>query len=139
MPEQKTKPSDQPVEQFLNAIADETKREDCFVLLKMMQQVTGKEPKLWGKQLIGFGQYRYKGKSGREGDWFLIGFSPTKNDISIYILSGFDVFAELMKKLGKHKTGKGCLYIKKLEDVDVKVLKELVVAGYEWMANRAKQ
>ena len=103
MAEQKTKPGDQPVEQFLNTITDETKRKDCFVLLKMMQQVTGEKPKLWGKQLIGFGQYHYKGKSGREGEWFLIGFSPTKQNISIYILSGFDVFAELMKKLGNIK------------------------------------
>jgi hypothetical protein len=96
------------------------------ILLQMMEQVTKEEPKMWGSSIVGFGSYHYKGASGREGDWLLTGFSPRKENLTLYIMGGFDLHQDLLKKLGKHKTSGGCLYIKKLDDVDKKVLKELV-------------
>jgi hypothetical protein len=92
----------------------------------MMKQVTKEEPKMWGASIVGFGSYHYKGAGGREGDWMLIGFSPRKQNLSLYLMHGFEVHKDLLNKLGKYKTSMGCLYIKKLEDVDQKVLKELV-------------
>jgi hypothetical protein len=124
--ELKTKVNNASVEGFLNSVKDEQTREDCFEILKIMQQVTKEEPKMWGTSIIGFGSYHYKGASGREGDWMLTGFSPRKQNLTLYLMHGFDVHKDLLKKLGKHKTSMGCLYIKKLEDVDKKVLKELV-------------
>ncbi|MBD3298968.1 MAG: DUF1801 domain-containing protein [candidate division Zixibacteria bacterium] len=114
------------VQDVLDRIADEQQREDAQVLLKMMKSVTRKEPVLWGPGMIGFGSYHYKYDSGREGDWFLTGFSPRKNNLSIYIMAGFDRYPELMDKLGKYKTGKSCLYVKRLDDIDLKILKQLV-------------
>lgn len=124
--EVKTKVNDASVEDFLNAITDEKKREDCFELLKLMEQVTNEQPKMWGTSIVGFGSYHYKGASGREGDWLATGFSPRKDNLTLYITGGFDSHQDLLKKLGKHKTSMGCLYIKKLADVDKDVLKELV-------------
>jgi len=125
--ELKTKVNDVSVEGFLNSVADEQKREDCFEVLKLMKQVTKETPKMWGSSIVGFGSFHYKGASGREGDWLLTGFSPRKQNLTLYIMGGFDSHTDLLKKLGKYKTSVGCLYIKKLEDVDKKVLKELVV------------
>jgi hypothetical protein len=125
--ELKTKVNEASVESFLNSVKDEQARADCFEILKMMKQVTKEEPKMWGSSIVGFGSYHYKGASGREGDWMLTGFSPRKQNLTLYLMGGFDAHADLLKKLGKHKTSVGCLYIKKLEDVDKKVLKELVV------------
>ena len=101
-------------------------QKQSFEIAKMMKQVTKAEPKMWGTSIVGFGTYHYKGKSGREGDWMLVGFSPRKQNLTLYIMAGFDRYDELLKKLGKYTTGKSCLYIKKLADVDKKVLKELV-------------
>ncbi len=124
--ELKTKVNDASVEAFLNSVADEQKRADCFEILKLMRQVTQEPPKMWGASMVGFGSYHYKGAGSREGDWMLTGFSPRKQNLTLYIMSGFDLHEELLKKLGKFKTSVGCLYIKKLDDVDRSVLKELL-------------
>ena len=126
MAELKTKLNNASVEGFLNTIKDEGARKDCFEILKIMKQATKHEPRMWGSSIVGFGSYHYKYKSGREGDWFLMGFSPRKQNLTLYFMGGFERYEGLLKKLGKYSSGKGCLYIKKLEDVDIKVLKDLV-------------
>lgn len=122
--ELKTKATDASVEEFLQGVSDETKRQDCYEILKIMKKATKAEPKLWGSSIVGFGDYHYVYDSGREGDWFITGFSPRAQNLTLYMMGGFD--PELLQQLGKYKTGKGCLYIKKLEDVDTKVLAELI-------------
>jgi hypothetical protein len=122
MAELKTKLNDASVTDFLNKIENEEKRKDSFEILKLMQQVTGQEPKMWGSSIIGFGNVHLKYESGRELDWFITGFSPRKQNLSLYGLPHTDE----LKKLGKYKTGGGCLYVNKLKDVDTKVLKELI-------------
>ena len=136
MAELKTKKTEQSVEDFLNAIADEQTRQDCFAIVKLMQKATKAKPKMWGPAIVGFGDYHYKYESGRENDWFLVGFSPCKQNLSLYIMAGFERYDELMQKLGKHKTGKSCLYIKKLADVDQKVLKELIEQSVAHFASK---
>ena len=126
MAELKTKPSDMGVEALLDAIPDETRRSDCRTIAKLMEKLTGSKPQLWGASIVGFGTYHYRYASGREGDWFITGFAPRKNDLTLYILSGFTRFEDLMSRLGRHKTGKSCLYIRRLEDIDMKVLEELI-------------
>jgi hypothetical protein len=133
MAELKTKRNKGDVEAFLNNVADEGKRQDSFTLLELMTKFTDKEPEMWGDSIIGFGSYHYKYASGREGDWFLTGFSPRKQNLTLYIMAGFDEYEQLLGKLGKHSTGKSCLYIKKIEDVDLDVLKELVKRSVEHM------
>jgi hypothetical protein len=133
MAELKTKKNDASVEDFLNTIKDEQIRADCFEISKLMSQVTKAEPKMWGSSIVGFGQYHYKYASGRENDWMLVGFSPRKQNITLYIMAGFDRYDELLAKLGKFTTGKSCLYIKKLADVDKKVLKKLVTESVKVM------
>ena len=133
--ELKTKVNEASVEGFLNSVADEQARKDCFEILKMMKQVTKEEPKMWGASIVGFGSYHYKGASGREGDWMLTGFSPRKQNLTLYIMGGFNLHKDLLKKLGKYKTSVGCLYIKKLDDVDRKILKELVAESVRTMKN----
>lgn len=124
MAELKTKINDASVPDFLNKVSDESTRADCFAILKMMQQVTKTEPKMWGSSIVGFGHVHYAYASGREGDWFSIGFSPRKANLTLYSMGGFN--ENDLQKLGKFKMGKGCLYIKSLKDVDVKVLKSLL-------------
>lgn len=136
--ELKTKVNDASVTKFIEGVTDEAKRNDCFEILKMMQQVTKEEPKMWGATIVGFGSYHYKGKSGREGDWMLTGFSPRKQNLTLYLMSGFDTHTDLLKKLGKFSTSAGCLYIKKLDDVDRRVLKELVKASVKRMKELSK-
>lgn len=126
MAELKTKVNDQPVTAFLDSVADEDRRQDCYTILEIMKKATRAEPKMWGDSIVGFGSYHYTYASGREGDWLLTGFSPRKQNLTLYIMSGFSDFEELLSRLGKHKTGKGCLYIKKLTDVDLAVLEELI-------------
>lgn len=133
MAELKTKRNKGDVQAFLVSVPDEKKRQDSFAILELMRQVTGKEPEMWGDSIVGFGSYHYKYKSGREGDWFLTGFSPRKQNITLYIMAGFDEYDKLLNKLGKHTTGKSCLYVKKIEDVDADVLKELVRQSVEHM------
>lgn len=133
MAEPKTQPTDQSVEDFLNAIPDEQKRADAFAVLKLMKQVTRAEPQMWGSSIVGFGRYRLKYASGREGDWPLAAFSPRKQNLTLYIMAGFEGYADLLKKLGKFKTGKACLYVNKLADVDLPTLKELVKQSVKHM------
>jgi hypothetical protein len=122
----KTKPGKESVDDFLNNIEDEKKRQDSYVILNLMKQTTQAEPKLWGGNMVGFGKYSYKYASGHSGEWFLTGFAPRKKNLTLYIMSGFDDYETLMGKLGKYKTGKSCLYINKVEDIDLIVLGELV-------------
>lgn len=126
MAQLKTRPNDKNVVEFLNAVENETKRKDSFTILDLMQQVTGSDPIMWGDSIIGFGTYHYKYASGREADWFLTGFSPRVQNLTLYIMSGFDEYDDLLGKLGKHSTGKSCLYVKRLENIDLEVLKEMV-------------
>ncbi|MDA0978347.1 MAG: DUF1801 domain-containing protein [Proteobacteria bacterium] len=111
---------------FLKAVADPQQRKDTQVLHRMMREITGKRAKMWGDSIVGYGSYHYRYDSGREGDFLLTGFSPRKQNISVYIMPGFSAYAGLMKKLGRHKTGKSCLYIKTLEDIDLDVLRQLI-------------
>lgn len=135
----KTKVNSASVEKFLkSAVKDDKELKDCYEILKMMKQVTKEEPKMWGTSIVGFGSYHYKGSGGREGDWMLTGFSPRKQNLTLYLMHGFDAHKDLLKKLGKHKTSMGCLYIKKLDDVDKKVLKELVTASVKRMKKLAQ-
>ena len=124
--ELKTKVNDASVTKFLKSVDDEQKQKDCFEIVQMMKQATKAEPKMWGSSIIGFGSRRYKYASGREGDWMQIGFSPRKQNITLYLMLGSGRHTDLLKKLGKHSTGKGCLYIKRLSDVDIRVLKEMI-------------
>jgi hypothetical protein len=126
----KTKPTSAGVEDFINNIKDEQKRKDSFVLLEMMKKATGEEPVLWSSSIIGFGNKRYKSPAtGREVDWLRIGFAPRKANLSLHISVSIKEYAATLKKLGKHKTGAGCLYINKLEDIDLKVLKGIIDAS----------
>ena len=118
---------------FLNSVPDEKKRRDSFTILELMKKVTGKEPEMWGDSIVGFGEYHYNYASGREGDWFLTGFSPRVENLTLYIMAGFDQYDTLLSKLGKHSTGKSCLYIKKIEDIEMDVLEELVRRSVEHM------
>ena len=130
MAEIKTKPTSASVEDFINNVKDEQKRKDSFVILEMMKKATGEEPKMWGSSVIGFGNVRYKSPTtGREVDWLRIGFSPRKANLSLYISIDIKEHAAALKKLGKHKTGVGCLYINKLEEIDMKVLKGMIDAS----------
>lgn len=134
MADLKTKPNEASVEAFLNGVEDERKREDSFAILELMLEVTGAEAQMWGSSIIGFGSYHYTYASGREGDWFQVGFAPRKQNLTLYIMSGFDAYDDLLGKLGKHKTGKSCLYIKRLADVDLDTLRELVVQSVAYIA-----
>jgi hypothetical protein len=130
MAENKTQKTDASVTDFLNGVADEQKRRDSFILLDLMSQVTGLEPKMWGPSMIGFGDVHYKYASGREGDMFKVGFSPRKQNLTIYITDGFAHYQELLAKLGKHKTSVSCLYVNKLADIDLAVLREMVSRSF---------
>ena len=133
MAELKTKKTGASVTAYLNAIKDRHKRADCKAIAKMMRDVTGHRAKMWGGSIVGYGSYDYKYASGHEGTWPICGFSSRARNITIYIMPGFSKFSVLMKKLGKYKTAKSCLYIKKLEDVDQKVLKDLIAASVKEM------
>ena len=135
MDEIKTRVTDDSVEDFINAVENDGKRQDGFTLLEIFKRVTGEPAKMWSKSLIGFGQYHYKSeKSSQEGDWMLTAFSVRKTNLTIYVMPGAEKYPELLAKLGKHKASKGsCIYINKLSDVDLKVLEELVKTGYENM------
>lgn len=126
MAENKTQKTDASVIDFLNTIPDETKRQDSFKIVEVMQQASGAAPKLWGPSIIGFGDSHYKYESGREGDWFQVGFSPRKQNLALYIRGGLPLYETQLARLGKYKTGKGCLYINKLSDVNLDVLREMI-------------
>lgn len=131
MAELKTRKNEGDVEGFLNSIENDRRRQDGYALLQMMSEVTGEEPKMWGDSMVGFGEYHYKYESGREGDFFVVGFAPRKQALSLYLMSGFDAYDDLLARLGKHKTGKACLYVNKLADVDEAVLRELIAQSYQ--------
>lgn len=133
MPQNKTVANDNNVTAFLNAVEPEKKRKDSLAIKKLMEKVTGEQATMWGSSIVGFGSYHYRYESGREGDMPLVGFSPRKQAITLYIMSGFDAYDDLLGKLGKYKTGKSCLYIKKTEDVGMDVLRELVKQSAEHM------
>lgn len=139
MAEQKTKPTAVSVASFLNAVADEQQREDAFAILALMKELTGLEPKMWGPSIVGFGEYHYKYASGHEGDCCLIGFSPRKGNLSLYFTPGLERFEAQLKRLGKFKTGKACLYIKRLTDVDLVVLREMIQAGFAMISQPSQQ
>lgn len=126
MSENKTQKTNASVIDFLNSIPDEKKRQDCLTVFEIMRQVTGLEPKMWGASIVGFGDVHYKYASGREGDWFKVGFSPRKQNLTLYIMDGFPRYQSLLAELGKHKTGVSCLYINKLADVKLDVLREMI-------------
>ena len=129
----KTQPTNLKVSEFIASIEDKGKRADCKELMKLMREVTGKRATMWGTSIVGFGKYHYKYASGREGDFFLTGFSPRKQALTIYIISGFSRHQALVDKLGKFKTGKSCLYVKRLDDIDRSVLEKLVKASVAYM------
>ena len=127
----KTSPNRSSVKAFVDAIDDDARRKDVRAAMKLMRAVTGEAPKMWGDSIIGYGSYHYVYDSGREGDWFLAGLSPRKRNLTIYVMAGFERAPELMAKLGKYKTGKSCLYVNKLDDVDTDVLAQLVRGSVE--------
>ena len=130
----KTKPTTQKAEDFLEKVENPKKRADSFEILKLMKEITGEKPVMWGDSIIGFGVYHYKYKSGREGDWPIVGFSPRKQNLSIYLMIGFeDELKPTLLKLGKYKTGVSCLYINKLQDVDMSILGKLIEKSYKHM------
>lgn len=127
MSEIKTKVNEASVEDFIDSVADETRRQDGYALLKMFTKITGEKPKMWGTSIIGFGQYHYKSeRSSQEGDWPLSGFSPRKQNLTLYVMAPYSDLDDLLDKLGKHKTSKGCLYINKLADIDQSVLEKII-------------
>jgi hypothetical protein len=133
MAELKTQPTNEKVTDFLDKVVDPVKRRDSYKILELLKKVTGEEPVMWGTSIVGFGRYHYQYASGREGDWMLTGFSPRKQALTLYILSGFDEYDDLLGKLGKYKAGVSCLYIKKMEDIDQEVLEELVNQSVDHM------
>jgi hypothetical protein len=130
----KTTVNDANVEDFINKVEDDVKRQDSLKLLKLFSKVTGEKPKMWGSSIVGFGSYHYKSeKSRQEGDWMLTGFSPRKQNLTLYVMPGFDDYHDLLNDLGKHKTSVGCLYINKLADVDLAVLEKLIKRSFAAM------
>lgn len=136
MAEPKTKRTDASVAAFLEAVEDPRRREDARAVLALMKRITGEEPKMWGASIIGFGSYTYTYASGQTGDWPIAGFSPRKQALTLYVMPGFEKDADILKRLGKHKTGKSCLYLNRLADVDAGVLEELLRRSVERMRNR---
>ena len=132
----KTLENDSNVNDFLEGVQDAQKKADSYTILQMMEDITGFKPKMWGASLVGFDSYHYKYETGREGDMLKVGFSPRKTAMTVYIMPGFERYDDLMSKLGKYKTGKSCLYIKKLSDVDMAVLKELITESYQYMTKK---
>ncbi len=126
MAELKTRPNDRDVEKFLDSVTDERRRRDARTILNLMRKTTKAEPRMWGDSMVGFGSYHYKYETGREGDWFVTGFSPRRQNLTLYLMAGFHGCDDLLKKLGKHKVGKSCLYLKSLDDIHLPTLRELV-------------
>ena len=138
MAQPKTQKTDASVEDFLNGVENERKREDSFAILELMQGVTGEEPAMWGTSIVGFGEYSYRYASGRKGEWPLVGFSPRKRNLALYIMSGFEDYDALLSDLGKYRTGKSCLYVNKLADVDLPTLRRLVEESVAHMAETSE-
>ncbi len=124
--------TDRDVGEFLSTVSNKKRRNDSLEVLEIMRDITGKEPKVWGVSIVGFGKYSYQRKNGDEFEWFNVGFSPAKAHLSIYLMFDINEETELLEKLGPHRAGKGCLYIKSLADVDIEVLKELILKSNRW-------
>jgi hypothetical protein len=135
MAELKTKPTRDSVSAFIAKVSDEQRRKDCKIIIELMREATKAKPEMWGSSIVGFGRCKYKYPSGRELEWMLVGFSPRKNDLTLYITSGFQSSPKLMAKLGKYKTGKSCLYVKRLADIDLNALRELIKESVEKIQN----
>ena len=136
MAENKTRPTDKSVADYIAAIEPESRREDCQHIHEMMKRLSGWEPKMWGPTIVGYGEYHYKYESGREGDAYRIGFSSRAQNISLYIMPGYGELEDALGRLGKHKVGKSCLYIKRLSDIDEAVLEEIILKGLSLMAEK---
>ena len=134
--ENKTQPTEQSVESFLDSVEDERKRVDSYTLLELIGEITGDKPVMWGSSIVGFGTYHYKYASGREGEFMVTGFSPRKRNLTIYIMPGFDQYEQMLSRLGKYKTGRSCLYVNKLADIDLDVLRELITADVKHMREK---
>ena len=139
MAELKTKRTTASVSAFLKRIPDPARRRDCLTIKRMMEQVTRSKAKMWGPSIVGFGTYKYQYPNGREAEWMLTGFSPRKQNLTLYIMSGFEQRDELLNKLGKHKTGKACLYINRLDDVHLPTLKKLIQHSFKHMMAKANK
>jgi hypothetical protein len=139
MSELKTKPNNEDVNAFIDGVEPAWKQDDSKELLKLMKKITGEDPKMWGPSIIGYGSYHYKYESGREGDWFLTGFSPRKQNMTVYLNGGFAGSEKLLEKLGKHKISVGCLYVKKLADIDISILEQLIIKSVETLKVRYKE
>ena len=137
MAEAKTKPTNQSVDSFINKLSDPQTREDCFTIVKLMKEATRCDPHMWGSAIVGFGMRRIQYAGGREGDWPLIAFSPRKQNLTLYIMTGSDSHSELLKKLGKHSVSGGCLHIKRLSDIDLPTLKKLIRESVKLKKRRA--
>jgi len=129
MAENKTKPTAKSVPEFLEQIEDPKRRADCLTIAALMEKLSGSKPKMWGDSIVGYGDYHYEYASGRKGDWFLVGFSPRKQNLTIYVMGYLEFYSDLLEGLGKYKHGKGCLYIKKLEDIEMDVLENLIATS----------
>lgn len=132
----KTVPTDQSVNEFIDAVEDEQRRDDCRAVRRIMEEITGEPAKMWSSSIVGFGNYHYQYASGHEGDWMITGFSPRKRDLTLYLMAGFERYDELMEQLGKYKNGKSCLYIKRLADIDEQVLRQLITASVSYIRER---
>ena len=136
MSDLKTKPNDASVDAYLDSVENPRRREDARRVLALMQEITGEPAKMWGSSIVGFGSYHYTYASGREGDWPIVGFAPRKQNLVLYIMPGFARYDDLLSRLGKHRTGKSCLYVNKLADIDLAVLEELVRESFADMISR---
>ena len=136
MAENKTQATNISVASFFDAIEDEQRRQDCIAVATLMEGATGEHAKMWGPTIVGFGQYHYKYESGREGDFLIVGFSPRKQNLTLYIMDGFSNYGVLLSKLGKYKTGKSCLYLKNLSDVNMEVLRQLIAESVQYMRTK---
>ncbi|WP_029039865.1 DUF1801 domain-containing protein [Cucumibacter marinus] len=132
----KTQQTESSVADFLNAIEDDTKRADAWRIDEIMREITGEDAKMWGAAIVGYGRYHYKYESGREGDFMIAGFSPRKANLTLYIMAGFSTYEKLLEKLGKHKTGKSCLYVKRLSDIDESVLRAMIAESVAYMRDK---
>ncbi|WP_258102787.1 DUF1801 domain-containing protein [Marinoscillum sp. MHG1-6] len=136
MSDLKTTPNNQSVTEFLDAVPNETRKKDARAVLQLMKKITGKKPVMWGPSIVGFGTYHYKYASGREGDWFWVGFSPRKHKLVLYIMAGFGKYDTLMAQLGKYKTGVSCLYINQLSDINIDILRELITESVDFIKTK---
>ena len=136
MAEPKTKVNDEDINEFLDSVENDKRRTDTEIVIEIMERVTGHPAKMWGTSIIGFDTYTYKYESGKTGDWMITGVSPRKSSLSVYIMPGFESYGDLLGKLGKHKTGRSCLYINKLDDVDLGVLEELIAKSVKDMRKK---